>query len=110
MFDLDRFQQLSTLCSLCGKCTEVCPVKIPIDDLIIENRRIVASERIGNAKFEALLKTMIAHSKSRKKMDCAQWLKKLEIKQLVSKSAFTKRSMPELAPKSFSQMTKTADN
>lgn len=110
MFDLEKYQKLSTLCSLCGKCTEVCPVKIPIDDLIIENRRIVASERIGNAKFEALVKTMIGHCKSRKKMDCAQWLKKLEIKQLVSKSAFTRRTMPELAPKSFNQLTKTSEN
>ena len=105
MYGLEKNQHLTSLCSLCGRCTEVCPVKIPIDDLIIENRRLVASERIGNAKFEALVKTMIGHCKSRKKMDCAQWLKKMEIKQLVSKSAFTKRTMPELAPKSFNQQT-----
>ena len=110
MFGLEDFQQLTTLCSLCGRCTEVCPVKIPIDDLIIENRRLIASERIGNAKYEALVKTMIGHCKSRKKMDCAQWLKKMEIKQLVSKNAFTKRSMPELAPKSFNQITKSSES
>ena len=106
MVDLDDFQHLSTVCSLCGRCTEVCPVKIPIEDLIIESRRIVATERIGDAKYEALVKTMIGHCKSRKKMDCAQWLKRLEIKQLVNKNAFTKRTMPELAPKSFGQLSK----
>lgn len=110
MYGLEKNQQLTTLCSLCGRCTEVCPVKIPIDDLVIENRRLIASERIGNAKYEALVKTMIGHCKSRKKMDCAQWLKKLELKQLVSKNAFTKRSMPEFAPKSFNQQTKTVDD
>jgi L-lactate dehydrogenase complex protein LldF len=109
MKDLEDFQHLSTLCSLCGRCVEVCPVKIPITDLIIENRRLVATERIGDAKFEALVKTMIGHCKSRKKMDCAQWLKKLEIKQLVNKNAFTKRVMPELAPKSFSQLSKDSE-
>lgn len=81
-------------------------MKIPITDLIIENRRLVATERIGNAKFEALMKTMIGHCKSRKRMDCPQWLKRLEIKQLVNKNAFTMRTMPDLAPKSFSQMSK----
>ena len=60
-------------------------------------------------KVEALVKTMIGHCKSRKKMDCAQWLKRLEIKQLVNKNAFTKRKMPELAPKSFSQMIKDGE-
>ena len=106
MFGLDDFQHLASLCSLCGRCTEVCPVKIPIEDLVIENRRIIAEERIGNAKYEALVKSMISHCKSRKKMDCPQWLKRLEIKQMVSKSNFTKRSMPELAPKSFNQLSK----
>lgn len=105
MYGLKEFQHFSSLCSLCGRCTEVCPVKIPIEDLIIENRRIVAEKRIGDAKFEALVKSMIGHCKSRKKMDCPQWLKKIEYKQLVSKSAFTKRSMPELAPKSFNQLS-----
>lgn len=109
MAGLDEFQHLSTVCSLCGRCTEVCPVKIPIEDLVIENRRLVASERIGDAKFEALVRTMIGHCKSRKKMDCAQWLKRLEIKQLVNKNAFKKRIMPELAPRSFSQMSKEED-
>ena len=106
MFGIEDFQHLATLCSLCGRCTEVCPVKIPIEDLIIENRRILAEERIGNAKFEALVKSMISHCRSRKKMDCPQWLKRLEIKQLVNKNAFTKRTMPELAPKSFNQLSK----
>ena len=106
MFGLEAYQHLTSLCSLCGRCTEVCPVKIPIENLVIENRRLIAEKRVGNAKYEALVKSMISHCKSRKKMDCPQWLKKLEIKQMVSKSAFTKRTMPELAPKSFNQLSK----
>ena len=106
MFGLEEYQHLASLCSLCGRCTEVCPVKIPIENLIIENRRLITEKRVGNAKYEALVKSMISHCKSRKKMDCPQWLKKLEIKQMVSKSAFTKRTMPDLAPKSFNQLSK----
>ena len=105
MYGLKEYEHFASLCSLCGRCTEVCPVKIPIEDLMIENRRIIAEKRIGDAKFEALIKTMIGHCKSRKKMDCPQWLKKLEYKQLVSRSAFTKRTMPEMAPKSFNQLS-----
>lgn len=110
MYGLDDHYKLAYLCTQCGRCTEVCPVKIPIVDLVIENRRIIADERIGNAKFEALVRSMIGHCKSRKKMDCPQWLKKLEIKQLVSKSNFTMREMPEMASKSFNQMAKETEN
>lgn len=106
MFGLEEYQHLTSLCSLCGHCTEVCPVKIPIENLVIENRRIIMEKRIGNAKYEALVKSMISHCKSRKKMDCPQWLKRFEIKQLVNKNVFIKRTMPDLAPKSFNQLSK----
>lgn len=105
MYGLEEYQHLASLCVQCGRCMEVCPVKIPIEDLFIENRRIIAEERMGNAKHEALVKSMIGHCRSRKKMDCPQWLKKLEVKQLVNKNAFTKRIMPEMAPKSFNQLS-----
>ncbi|MBR3699861.1 MAG: lactate utilization protein [Bacteroidales bacterium] len=107
MYDLEEYAHLASLCSLCGRCTEVCPVKIPIEDLMIENRRIVAEERVGDTRYDSLVKTLIGHCKSRKKMDCPQWLKKVEVKQLVNKNNFTKRMMPELASKSFNQMSKT---
>lgn len=106
MYGLREFEHFASLCSLCGRCTEVCPVKIPIEDLMIENRRIIAEKRIGDARFEALIKSMIGHCKSRKKMDCPQWLKKFEYKQLLGKNNGNKRVLPELAPKSFNQMTK----
>ena len=103
---IENHKEMTTLCALCGRCSEVCPVNIPINDLTIENRSIIATERIGDAKFEALVKAMIAHCKSRKKLDLPIWLKKFEIKQLVSKNDFVLRQMPELAPKSFSQIYK----
>lgn len=109
MYDLEEFAHLASLCSLCGRCTEVCPVKIPIEDLIIENRRLIAEERCGNGRFDSLVKTLIGHCKSRKKMDCPQWFKKMEYKQLVTKNT-TKRVLPELAPKSFNQLSKKTEN
>lgn len=106
MFGMEEFAHLASLCSLCGRCTEVCPVKIPIEDLIIENRRIIAEERAGDERFNSLVRTLSGHCKSRKKMDCPQWLKKMEVKQLVNKNMFTRRVMPDLASKSFNQLSK----
>jgi L-lactate dehydrogenase complex protein LldF len=44
---LGNFQEhihLSTACSLCAGCTEVCPVKIPLHELIHENRKRAVSQ------------------------------------------------------------------
>lgn len=43
LFGLDKFSPMLDLCSLCGRCSEVCPVKIPLAELI----RDLRSERAG---------------------------------------------------------------
>lgn len=34
LFGIDKMSDILTLCSLCGRCSEVCPVMIPLADLI----------------------------------------------------------------------------
>ena len=102
MEGLEEFNHLNSACSLCGKCVEICPVKIPLDDLIIENRHLAITEKTGNSRYDALVKAMIWHCKSRKKMDGPLFLKKLELKRLFG-PLYGDRPMPEFASKSFSQ-------
>lgn len=102
MEGLEEYNHLNAACSLCGKCVEICPVKIPLDDLIIENRHLAISEKTGNSRYDALVKAMIWHCKSRKKMDGPLFLKKLELKRLYG-PLLGDRPMPEFASKSFSQ-------
>ena len=102
MEGLEEYNHLNAACSLCGKCVEICPVKIPLDDLIIENRHLAITEKTGNSRYDALVKAMIWHCKSRKKMDGPLFLKKLELKRFLGPS-FGDRPMPEFASKSFSQ-------
>ena len=102
MEGLEEYNHLNSACSLCGKCVEICPVKIPLDDLIIENRHLAIIEKTGNSKFDSLLKAMIWHCKSRKKMDSPLFFKKLEVKRLLG-LLLDEKSMPEFASKSFSQ-------
>ncbi|MCH4171223.1 MAG: LutB/LldF family L-lactate oxidation iron-sulfur protein [Lactobacillus sp.] len=53
------FQELPYASSLCGACTEVCPVKIPLHKLLIEHRRIITDQRhmqhgLNNLMMEAI--------------------------------------------------------
>ena len=103
MEGMEEYNHLNSACSLCGKCVEICPVKIPLDDLIIENRHLAITEKSGNSKYDSLLKTMIWHCKSRKKMDSPMLVKKLAIKRFFAPLWGDQRAIPELASKSFSQ-------
>jgi L-lactate dehydrogenase complex protein LldF len=43
-FDIRKYRELPFHSSLCGSCTEVCPVKIDISDQIYKWRRVVAAK------------------------------------------------------------------
>lgn len=40
----ESFGEITKICSLCGACNEVCPVKIPLYEIIYEHRRMMAEE------------------------------------------------------------------
>ena len=49
---LERFGDLPNASSLCAACTDVCPVRIPLHDHLLELRRAVVLERAGVAERE----------------------------------------------------------
>lgn len=46
LFSMKDFGHMVNLCSLCGRCSEVCPVKIPLAELI----RDLRSEKVGQGR------------------------------------------------------------
>jgi len=44
---LEEYKHLSYASSLCGNCTEVCPLKINIHGMLLENRAIVVEKRLN---------------------------------------------------------------
>jgi L-lactate dehydrogenase complex protein LldF len=101
------FSHLSFASTLCGKCVEVCPVKIPLTDILLTNRRktverdlrptaekwlmsgfkLMSSKRIGFDFFPSILKNAGTYP-----LNFMGW--------------GPKRSMPKFANKSFSQQYK----
>jgi L-lactate dehydrogenase complex protein LldF len=41
----EDFKDVPKICSLCGACNDVCPVKIPLYEFIFEQRHIIADEK-----------------------------------------------------------------
>jgi len=47
---MEEYKHLSYASSLCGNCTEVCPLKINIHNMLLENRAIAAQEGLNGFK------------------------------------------------------------
>lgn len=100
------YKHQSFASTLCGKCTEVCPVKIPLHNLLLVNRKEAVDqkpERADNNKIFVWKKAMM----SRKLMDIASGsTKNMILRQFFKKNWGSKRKLPEIQNKSFSQLWK----
>ncbi len=105
--DMKRYSHLSFASSLCGRCTEVCPVKIPIHELLLVNR----DDAVKNGFYTYFDKKSIQVSTkfllSRKRLDMfGGKMKNFGAGMFVEKLWGPRRELPEFAEKSFSEMWK----
>ncbi|HOP12401.1 MAG TPA: LUD domain-containing protein, partial [Lentimicrobium sp.] len=105
MKGLNEYKHLSFASTLCGSCTEVCPVKINLHELLLYNRN--DSVKQGSyTVFDAF--SMFAWKKimlNRKWMDTGS----PKMKNMIFKKAFKKlwgprRELPEVAAGNFKQL------
>ncbi len=101
---METFKHLSYASSLCGKCSEVCTVKIDIHKMLLLNRRDAASGH-KNTKMEEIGWSL--WKKGMQKRSLMDFLggktKSFFLKKFFKKSWGKYRSMPEIAPKSFAK-------
>nr|WP_294796117.1 LutB/LldF family L-lactate oxidation iron-sulfur protein [uncultured Mucilaginibacter sp.] len=104
MAGMKEFKHLSYASSLCGKCTEVCPVKIDIHKMLLLNRRdAVDSGLVTNAEkwgWKMWTKGML----SRKTEDFfGGKMKNFLIKKFFKKTWGHYKQLPDVAEKSFAR-------
>jgi L-lactate dehydrogenase complex protein LldF len=108
---MENFKHLSYASSLCGKCTEVCPVKIDIHKMLLLNRRdavnenqVTSKERWGWAIWK---KGML----KRKLTDLfGGGMKNFLLKTFFKRTWGHLREMPKVADKSFSKQWQEMNN
>ncbi len=101
------FSHLSFASTLCGKCVEVCPVKIPLTDILLTNRRKSVEQGLRPVAEKMMMKGFSLVSSNRKTMDMVQGsIKNLVTLPLNFSGWGPKRSMPAFAGKSFSAQMK----
>jgi L-lactate dehydrogenase complex protein LldF len=102
---MKEFGHLSFASSLCGSCTEVCPVKIPLHELLLYNRN--ESVLSGYAGFtEKISMQGMKHTlMKRKRLDLINAkLKSFGLQMMFKKTWGSGRELPKFAGKSFHEL------
>ena len=105
MRGMQDFKHLSFASSLCGKCTEVCPVKIDIHKLLLFNRRDAIKKGYSTKTENLVWFFWKSAMLKRNKMDKGgAKLKNFMLKQFFKKQWGERRDLPVVAQKSFNQI------
>ncbi len=101
---MEQFKHLSYASSLCGRCTEVCPVKIDLHKLLLYNRRDSIDQKLNpktdNFIFFIWKKAML----NRKLMNKgSSGIKNFILKNFFKSQWGDRRELPVIAHKSFNQ-------
>lgn len=104
---MDEFKHLSYASSLCGNCTEVCPLKINIHEMLLENRHIAVDEGLNTFAENSSWKLWKIAMLSRTMMNSAgAGIKSKVVNKVFGKSWGEGRGELHFAPKSFNQLWK----
>ena len=104
---MKEYNHLSFASSLCGKCTEVCPIKIPLHELLLHNRHDAVVKKyvsytwrviVSGWKMVMLHRWMIDKPSSR--------LKNKLINRFGRKMWGPRRTLPKIAQKTFKEQWK----
>ena len=101
---MEQFKHLSYASSLCGRCTEVCPVKIDLHKLLLYNRRDSIDQKLNpktdNFVFFIWKKAML----NRKLMNKgSSGIKNFILRNFFKSQWGERRELPVIASKSFNQ-------
>lgn len=102
---LKDYKHLSFASSLCGACTEVCPVKINLHELLLYNRNDSVKEGLATRPEKLMMFGYKTAMRNRKYFEMFSSKNKNKALQKLFVAGWgPRRSLPEVAPKSFKEL------
>jgi len=102
--EMDEYKHLSNASSLCGNCTEVCPVRINLHELLLENRKEAVEFGMAPLGEKIAWKAWKTASLNRKMMNMGNGKMKNRVLNKIFKSWTSSRSNLNFSQKTFNEM------
>jgi L-lactate dehydrogenase complex protein LldF len=98
------YQYLSNASTMCGKCTDVCPVKIDLHNHLLRNRQENVVQGFEKTGEKLAWYTWKKFMLSRKNLNRPAAIKNFTFKQFYKSDWGEQREFPKIADKSFNQL------
>lgn len=104
--NMDDFGHLPFACSLCGKCSEVCPVKIPLHELMLLLRKKKVEESPDPIRWKGTMKLYSRIFMKRKRLEMVKGNMINSLKGITPDPLGKYKNTADLSPSSFSKLWK----
>jgi L-lactate dehydrogenase complex protein LldF len=106
MENMRDFRHLSFASSLCGSCTDICPVKIPLHELLLVNRQESVDSGLTTGGERFLMKNMKRALLKRNMMNMGGGMKNILFRNFFKSAWGPRREIPKLETKTFNRLWK----
>jgi L-lactate dehydrogenase complex protein LldF len=105
--NFEEYMHLSYASSLCGKCTEVCPVNIDLHLQLLRNRNHVVKNKLSSRNERIIMNLWSRLAKKRNWIDMPSYkVKNFILNNFFGKSWGPRRQIPAVAEKTFGELYK----
>lgn len=104
--NMKDYKHLSYASSLCGSCTDVCPVNIPLHELLLVNRHRSIEMGLSTTGEKFVMRNMRKVLMSRNLMNMGGGMKNKLFRYFFSKTWGPRRELPNLEAKTFNKLWK----
>jgi L-lactate dehydrogenase complex protein LldF len=98
------YKHLSYASSLCGSCTEVCPVRIPLHELLLVNRKRSVEDGFASGGEKFVMRNMRKVLLSRNLMNMSGGMKNMMFRYFFKSTWGPRRELPKLEAKTFNKL------
>jgi L-lactate dehydrogenase complex protein LldF len=102
--NMHDYKHLSFASSLCGSCTDVCPMHIPLHELLLVNRSQSVEEGYSKRSERFVMHYMRRVLLSRKTMNMSGTMKNMLFRNFFSSAWGPRRELPNLETKTFNKL------
>lgn len=101
---MEEYKHLSYASSLCGNCTEVCPVRINLHELLLDNRHEAVKQGSSSLMERISWKAWKTASLNRSMMNMGNGALKNKVVNTIFKGWTRNRAKLDFSPKTFNEM------
>ena len=100
------YNHIPYVCTMCGKCEEVCPMQLPLRQMMIATKRELLAQKKVDAPIADTITGYGRYVADRGKMNRPAWMRQRQLKHLASAEIKENRDLPQVAPATFDEMRK----